>query len=572
VLKPLVFEDGNLNRAGKRTKVKIEPPIGKYALYSRNIGGTDYLYMLTASAMLVQLGEAFRFKDITEQMLDDHCANLLALFEKQIADPGEWADFNAAAVAGRIPDAEAHNAPIREEREAEYAREAQVRRDQQETERQEREKAFSARVHDMESKILSGEKVNTELDNYKDKNPLFALFDKYGMDVPLATKGWVNRNLTAFQMNESGSVTMWLPRKIKPSSAFTKAVSELKEAIKKGKGISHSVMEQENREVKTVQTMNTPEHETQPPPTITLDMSLPDPTLSEADRNAYGYTAEDMLPLSAGRAAELFNTDHAVYLLYPDNTEAMAFDRSEILAHNGLCGIERAEWQRSPVRAAQLAIAANSEGSRESELLHSGDRCGIYQIRSGDDTRDYRFEAYAQLQDRGLAVSRGNYELVYTMPISDVFAPGTSREDLLDQIYETINASRPQDYTGRSVSVSDVLVLNYGDEVSSHYVDRFGFRELLSFTGAETPRDAETPTQESNSQLGNTPAALPPSSPTVAELEAEVKAGNSISLMDLSRAINAERKPTLAEQLAEGKRMAAAQSQNTAQKSTNREV
>lgn len=680
VLMPLVFEDGNLNRAGKRTRVKIEPPIGRYAMYSRNVGGMDYMYMLTASAMLVQLGEAFRFKDVTEQQIAAHIKMSVEAFEKQLGNPDTWADYSAAAIANRIAEAEAHNGPIREEREAGYAREAQARRERQEAVQREREEIFSATVRDIESKILSGEKTDVELDHYKDKNPLFALFDKYGIDVPLATKGWVNRNLKAFQINAGGSVTMWLPQKVKASEAFHHAIIELKNALeadrtsqrsveavigeeqpkperdeagqlaadygqcvldayRHGKlrgsqqefdkdiaGIADSIragniggirealgrivhapvtagspvaaqaaslIERLDKISPPTQTavQDAPEQDANPLPTAAPDMSLPDPALSEADRDAYGYTDSGMLPLSGERAAELFDSDHAVYLLYPDNTEAMAFDRDEILSHGGICGIEREDWERSPMRVAQMSAAANSEGVRESELLHGGDSFGIYQIKGGDEMREYIFEAFSRLKDLGLSVARGNYELVYTMPISDVFAPAADRHDLLDQIYATFNASHPKDYTGRSVSISDVIVLNYGGEVSSHYVDRFSFRELPSFTGAETPRDSEAPAQESYSQVGNTPAASPQSGPTVSELEADASAGKPISIMDLSRAVNAERKndpriiisglqparamkrsPTLAEQLAEGKRMAAAQGQNTAQKSNNREV
>jgi len=52
----------------------------------------------------------------------------------------------------------------------------------------------------------------------------------------------------------------------------------------------------------------------------------------------------------------------------------MAFDRDEILNHDGLCGIERADWERSPVRAALQpatdADIAKIEANRESESLY----------------------------------------------------------------------------------------------------------------------------------------------------------------------------------------------------------
>ena len=126
--------------------------------------------------------------------------------------------------------------------------------------------------------------------------------------------------------------------------------------------------------------------------------------------------------------------------------------------------------------------------------------------------------------------------------------------------------------------MSDIIVLQWRGEVSSHYVDSAGFVELESFIGEERkiPQIAETaahfkePSESeikppdnsaSYSQLGNKPDGY--SGPTVAELESDVKAGKSISLLDLSKAANAEnknsrqRKGRLMERLAEGKRRAA---------------
>ena len=43
---------------------------------------------------------------------------------------------------------------------------------------------------------------------------------------------------------------------------------------------------------------------------------------------------------------ELFERDVPVYLLYGDNTEAMAFEQTEILNHDGIFGIDRATGRR----------------------------------------------------------------------------------------------------------------------------------------------------------------------------------------------------------------------------------
>jgi hypothetical protein len=64
--------------------------------------------------------------------------------------------------------------------------------------------------------------------------------------------------------------------------------------------------------------------------------------------NAYGYMDEDMLPLSRERAIELFERDIPVYMLYTDNTEAMAFDTDEIINFDGMLGVTTADWELAP--------------------------------------------------------------------------------------------------------------------------------------------------------------------------------------------------------------------------------
>ena len=54
------------------------------------------------------------------------------------------------------------------------------------------------------------------------------------------------------------------------------------------------------------------------------------------------------------------------------------------------------------------------------------DTFSIYQIKGGDETRDFRFEPYDRLQAAGNVVDRANYELVYSAPL----APETSLEDI----------------------------------------------------------------------------------------------------------------------------------------------
>lgn len=74
---------------------------------------------------------------------------------------------------------------------------------------------------------------------------------------------------------------------------------------------------------------------------------MPDPVMSFAARNAYGYTDDDMLPLSKERAAELYEQDMTVYMLDADNSAEMAFDRADIDTHTGIFGVLCEEWEQT---------------------------------------------------------------------------------------------------------------------------------------------------------------------------------------------------------------------------------
>ncbi|MCL1842617.1 MAG: hypothetical protein FWF79_02270 [Defluviitaleaceae bacterium] len=74
---------------------------------------------------------------------------------------------------------------------------------------------------------------------------------------------------------------------------------------------------------------------------------MPDPTITTEERNAFGYSYEEMLPLNEAGATDLFNKRYEVFLLYSDDTEGAAHSISEIVKHDGIFGIERENWLNS---------------------------------------------------------------------------------------------------------------------------------------------------------------------------------------------------------------------------------
>ena len=247
-----------------------------------------------------------------------------------------------------------------------------------------------------------------------------------------------------------------------------------------------------------------------------------------------------------------------------------------------------------PLRDDVRERAEKTLAERSAAAPEQGDIFAIYQIKGGPETRDYRFEAYESLQEAGLAVDRQNYDLVYTAPLDG--------KTTLEDIYRTFNLDRPADFTGHSLSVSDIVVLTRSGKEEAHYCDSFGFtpvpefflqrekqltpRELLTGESIQTPRGSFLVTDMSREQLeaagygfhhqsedgkylimgnGTDAFAIPAqqespikaaemtteqnynmidgvlnNAPTMSELEAKAKAGEQISLFDVAEAAKAE--------------------------------
>ena len=249
------------------------------------------------------------------------------------------------------------------------------------------------------------------------------------------------------------------------------------------------------------------------------------------------------------------------------------------------------------------------------------DTFSIYQLKQGDETRDFRFEPYDRLQAAGNVVDKANYELVYSAELT----PGTSLED----IYTRFNIDHPKDFKGHSLSVSDVVVLHQNGQDTAHYVDSFGYKEVPEFfkeqekalipdeleTGEtiKTPRGTFYVTAMSREQMeaagyglhhqsddgkylimGNGTrafaiAAEQPenylktaeqtteqnynmidgqinNTPTAAELEEKAKAGGQISLTEYAEALKAEKKQTEPEKKPSIRAQLRADKEKTAQK------
>lgn len=275
---------------------------------------------------------------------------------------------------------------------------------------------------------------------------------------------------------------------------------------------------------------------------------MPDPMLTLADRDAYGYTENDMLPLSLDRAFELYEKDITIYMLYEGNGAGMAFDRDDIDGHTGMFGVNREEWESSQEYLSLIEGHEITQKELESNFLNNpADAFAIYQLKRTEETRDFRFEPLERLQAVGLTVERDNYDLIYTDRLADT----GSTPEKLNALWERFNIDHPADFKGHSLSVSDIIALKQNGAVSCHYVDSFGIKELPAFLQPENHlKNAEMVLEDDYGMIDG--IINNGKHPSVAELEAQVKAGGQISLSDLARAVNderAEKRPSVLAQL-----------------------
>lgn len=251
---------------------------------------------------------------------------------------------------------------------------------------------------------------------------------------------------------------------------------------------------------------------------------LPDPAISVEARNAYGYTDDAMLPLTKERAMELFERDVPVYLLYGDNTEAMAFEQTEILNHDGIFGIDRADWEAVKE---QFPVVTENRWQKAFQQNPADSYC-IYQLRRDPELAELRFMYSQYLREHGLEPAFDHYEAVY----SGSLPSDGSTEARLDDLYMKFNTAHPQDFTGHSLSVSDIVVLRQQGAVSSHYVDSVGFVQLPAFLPDNYLKNAEMSMEDDYGMIdgiiNNGPKEQPEVKPKAPDLSALFEAARQV--------------------------------------------
>ena len=202
---------------------------------------------------------------------------------------------------------------------------------------------------------------------------------------------------------------------------------------------------------------------------------------------ALGQTQEDHLPSEIEKFKDA--TGYEEFLDFdPAEVKAALEDPGKSRVDEMLAFAEKAEREYAAEAAYVQTPAAIVEQARAVQDRAAENSFSIYQLKGGNETLDYRFEPLDSIHRNGLSVKPENYELVYEAPLTE--------KDNLESIYTRFNVDRPADFTGHSLSVSDIVVLHQNGKDTAHYCDRFGFSQVPEFLQPERAAEVTIPTPD----------------------------------------------------------------------------
>ena len=166
-------------------------------------------------------------------------------------------------------------------------------------------------------------------------------------------------------------------------------------------------------------------------------------------------------------------------------TEIMELEgiKPETVTYQDIALLE--QLQEATAVTQQPIVETTGTPDYEKQFLDSpGDMVAIYQLKH-DAPDGLRFERYDHLKEPPDSLY---YECTYALKAD----PNIPRDQLLEQQYMTFNIQRPEDFTGQSLSVSDIVALKRNGLISYHYCDWAGYKELDYFK----PQDSYPPAVE----------------------------------------------------------------------------
>jgi len=219
---------------------------------------------------------------------------------------------------------------------------------------------------------------------------------------------------------------------------------------------------------------------------------LPDPGMSMDAINGFGEEGKDLLPIGRELAQSFYNENQEVF--FTENGQlVMAFETDDISSQpeGTVFGIPAEAWEQHPAFHEKLMEREKNQEARESAFdAYPGDCYAIYQVKHNKEIfAALAFMDYQYVTNNQLVPKRSDYDLKYTAASPETVTP--------EKLFEKFNMDRPPDFGGHSLSVSDIVAIKQGGQVSYYYCDSIGFKELPDFRKPENYlKNAEISTED----------------------------------------------------------------------------
>ena len=204
----------------------------------------------------------------------------------------------------------------------------------------------------------------------------------------------------------------------------------------------------------------------------------------EIDFEEAGLYQPPMTDLDRDEALRMFDAGETVFLVTTYPRPIAVRERMEIERGSEHYQMEREDVERIRTLEKRMQEYPQIRSLKEAKLLlGTENRYGIYQIIDSSPGREYEFMNLNFIERHGYQLRKEDYELIYSNEMH--------YGDTLDSLYEKFNIAHPADYTGHSLSVSDIVVLNENGNVKAYFVDSISFRELPDFLQLEPELNRE---------------------------------------------------------------------------------
>ena len=100
----------------------------------------------------------------------------------------------------------------------------------------------------------------------------------------------------------------------------------------------------------------------------------------------------------------------------------------------------------------------------------------ILQVKNGPEYRYERFASMRELDKEGKTPDFSHYDIVYHNALKNKV---TDADSFLEDLFYKFNVEKPEGFKGRSMSVSDIILIKTEDVMQAYYCDSFGFKHLV---------------------------------------------------------------------------------------------